>query len=299
VTARREVILAAGAIGSPQILELSGVGRGDLIQGLGVPLVHELPGVGENLQDHLQARMVYFCTRPTLNDEVNHILRKMWIGLEYILFRTGPMSMGASQLCIFARSSPDVTTPDIQFHIQPLSADSPGEGLHPFSAFTASVCQLRPESRGRIVPRSADPGAPPAIHPNYLATTTDQRVIVEGVKLSRRLVATQALAPYVRAERDPGPEVQGDEQLLQWVRDTAQTIYHPVGTCKMGLGGDARAVVDPRLRVHGLEGLRVVDASIMPTLVSGNTNAPTIMIAEKAADMILKDARQIETVAAA
>jgi choline dehydrogenase len=299
VMARREVILAAGAIGSPQILELSGVGRGDVLQQLQIPLVHELPGVGENLQDHLQARMLYLCTRPTLNDEVNHILRKMWIGLEYILFRTGPMSMGASQLCIFARSSPDVATPDLQFHIQPLSADSPGEGLHPFSAFTASVCQLRPESRGRIVPRSADPMAPPAIHPNYLATTTDQRVIVEGVKLSRRLAATKALTPFVRAERNPGPEVQGDEQLLQWVRDTAQTIYHPVGTCKMGPSSDVKAVVDPRLRVHGLESLRVVDASIMPTLVSGNTNAPTIMIAEKAADMILEDARRVAPAAAA
>ncbi len=228
-------------------------------------------------------------TQPTLNDEVNNPLLKARIGLEYILFRRGPMTMGASQVCIFARTDPALDQPDVQFHIQPLSADKPGEGLHRFSAFTASVCQLRPESRGRIVPRSADPAVPPAIHPNYLATLTDQRVLVAGMKLSRRLAATRALSPYIAEELDPGAAVRTDEELLEHARNTATTIYHPVGTCKMGV--DRGAVVDPRLRVHGIEGLRVADASIMPTLVSGNTNAPSIMIGEKAAAMILEDAR--------
>ncbi len=284
-----EVILSAGAIASPHLLELSGIGRPGTVQALGLPLHHALPGVGENLQDHLQARAVYRSTRPTLNDEVNHPLKKLRIGLEYILFRRGPMSMGASQACIFARTAPSLDQPDIQFHIQPLSSDKPGEGLHRYSAFTASVCQLRPESRGRLVPRSADPRVPPAIHPNYLATLTDQQAIVAGMKLSRRLAASRALSPFVSEELDPGPAIRTDDELLTHARRTATTIYHPVGTCKMGI--DPRAVVDPRLRVHGIDSLRVADASIMPTLVSGNTNAPTIMIGEKAAAMILEDAR--------
>ncbi len=284
-----EVILSAGAIASPHLLELSGIGRPETIQSLGLPVLHTLPGVGENLQDHLQARAVYRSTRPTLNDEVNHPIRKLRIGLEYIFFRRGPMSMGASQACIFARTNASLDQPDVQFHIQPLSSDKPGEGLHRYSAFTASVCQLRPESRGRIVPRSPDPSAPPAIHPNYLATRTDQQTLVEGMKLSRRLAETRALGPFIAEELDPGPGVRTDEELLAHARRTATTIYHPVGTCKMGI--DARAVVDPRLRVHGIERLRVADASIMPTLVSGNTNAPAIMIGEKAAAMVLEDAR--------
>lgn len=290
VEVRREIILAAGAIASPQLLELSGIGRGEVLQRLQLPLLHELPGVGENLQDHLQVRNIYRCTQPTLNDEVNSPLRKTLIGLQYVLFRTGPMSMGASQVGIFARSSPAAATPDIQFHIQPLSTDAPGGGLHPFSAFTASVCQLRPESRGRIVPRSPDPETPPAIEPNYLATFTDQQTMVAGLKLSRRLAATRALAPFILDERNPGPDVTTDEQLLDFVRRTGHTIYHPVGTCRMGTDADGNAVVDPRLRVRGITGLRVADASVMPTITSGNTNAPTIMIAEKAADMILEDA---------
>jgi choline dehydrogenase len=285
--AGREVILAAGAIGSPQLLQLSGIGPGELLQGLGIRVVHALPGVGCNLQDHLQIRSVYRCTRPTLNDEVNHFGRKMLIGLEYLLRRGGPMSMGASQVAVFCRSRPELDTPDLQFHFQPLSADKPGEGLHRFSAFTASVCQLRPESRGRIELKSADPYAYPAIHPNYLATHTDRQAAIDGIRMTRRLCATQAMAPFVESELLPGPELHSDAELLDAARAISQTIYHPVGTCKMG--NDAHSVVDERLRVHGMQGLRVVDASIMPTITSGNTNAPTIMIAEKASDLILDD----------
>jgi choline dehydrogenase len=287
VDADREVILSAGAIGSPQLLQISGVGPGALLQSLGIPVVHALPGVGRNLQDHLQTRSVYKCRQPTLNDEVNNPLRKMLIGLEYILFRTGPMSMGASQVAAFAKSDPMLETPDIQFHFQPLSADKPGAGLHRFSAFTSSACQLRPESRGHIEIRTPDAGDAPAIHPNYLSTATDQNVAVAGMKLSRRICQSAAMAPFVAEELLPGAEVQSDEALLDCARNIGQTIYHPVGTCKMG--PDDQAVVDERLRVRGIEGLRVVDASIMPAITSGNTNAPTIMIAEKAADMILDD----------
>ncbi len=289
VRAAGEVLLSAGAINSPHLLELSGIGRGDVLQDIGVSVVQELPGVGENLQDHLQARSVYRSSRPTLNDEVNHPLRKMLIGLDYMARRRGPMTMGASQVCIFARTHPSKATPDVQFHIQPLSADKPGDGLHRYSAFTASVCQLRPESRGRLLPRSSDPREAVAIHPNYLATLTDQRTLVDGMRLARRLAATRALGPLIVEELAPGPSVQTDADLLENARNTATTIYHPVGTCKMGT--DPGAVVDARLRVRGVRGLRVVDASIMPTLVSGNTNAPAIMIGEKAASMILEDAR--------
>ncbi len=287
--ARGEVILSAGTIGSPQILELSGVGRGPQLQGLGIPVVHALPGVGENLQDHLQIRAVYKCTEPTLNDEVNNFFRKMLIGVEYILFRSGPMSMAASLVCAFAKTRRELETPDIQFHFQPLSADKPGEGLHPFSAFTSSVCQLRPESRGRIVLKNRDPFAYPAIHPNYLATGMDQETAVAGMKLSRRLTQTAALSPLVKEELLPGQAIASDEALLEHARNVGQTIYHPVGTCKMG--SDEMAVVDERLRVHGVEGLRVADASVMPTITSGNTHAPTVMIGEKASDMILEDAK--------
>ena len=290
ISAQREVILSAGAIGSPQLLQLSGVGPGELLQSLGIPVVHALPGVGGNLQDHLQIRSVYKSLRPTLNDEVNNPLRKMLIGLEYILFRTGPMSMGASQVAAFAKTDPILETPDVQFHFQPLSADKPGAGLHRFSAFTSSVCQLRPESRGHMEIRSPDPDDSPAIHPNYLSTVTDQSVAVAGMKLSRRICTSPAMAPFVADEFLPGAEVQSDEALLESARTIGQTIYHPVGTCAMGSG--ERAVVDERLRVRGIRRLRVVDASIMPTITSGNTNAPTIMIAEKAADMILEDWRR-------
>jgi choline dehydrogenase len=287
VDAEREVILSAGAIGSPQLLQLSGVGPGELLQGFGIPVVRDLQGVGRNLQDHLQIRSVYKCLRPTLNDEVNNPLRKMLIGLQYILFRTGPMSMGASQVAAFAKTDSTLETPDIQFHFQPLSADKPGNGLHHFSAFTSSICQLRPESRGHIEIRSPDASDKPRIHPNYLSTLTDRKVAVAGMKLSRRICNSAAMAPFVAEELLPGVDVQSDEALLECARDIGQTIYHPVGTCKMG--SDDGAVVDERLRVRGVGGLRVVDASIMPAITSGNTNAPTIMIAEKAADMILDD----------
>ncbi|MEE3504075.1 choline dehydrogenase [Acidiphilium acidophilum] len=285
--ARCEILLAAGAVHSPHLLMLSGIGPGAQLVTAGIEVRHDLKGVGMNLQDHLQARLVYASTRPTLNDEVNNPLLKLKIGLEYLLFRRGPMTMGASQVCIFARSTPGLDLPDIQFHVQPLSSDSPGEGLHRYSAFTASVCQLRPESRGFIRTLAPDPFTNPAIHPNYLATKTDCATIVSGMRLARRLSVTPPLAGFIKGELSPGPEVKTDEELLDAARHTATTIYHPVGTCKMGT--DDAAVTDPRLRVYGIAGLRVVDASVMPTLVSGNTNAPTIMIAEKAADMILAD----------
>ena len=286
--ARAEVILCAGAIGSPQILQLSGVGPAELLERHGIETVHPLPGVGENLQDHLQLRAVYKCTRPTLNDEVNNPLRKALIGMEYLLRRTGPMSMGASQVYVFARTRDELETPDIQFHFQPLSADKPGEGLHRHSAFTASVCQLRPESRGRIRIKHPDPYAYPAIEPNYLATPGDRATAVAGLRMTRAIVGSRSMRPFVEKELLPGSDVRTDDELLEAARDIAQTIYHPVGTCAMGPGPGA--VVDERLRVRGVGGLRVVDASVMPVITSGNTNAPTIMIAEKAADMVRADA---------
>lgn len=286
--AEGEIILSAGAVHSPHILALSGIGPAGQLANLGIEIVNDAPGVGENLQDHLQARTVYASTQPTLNNEVNNPLLKMRIGLEYALNRSGPMAMGASQLCIFARTDDLLDTPDIQFHIQPLSSDEPGKGLHRYAAFTASVCQLRPESRGRIEIKSPDPRTAPAIHPNYLAAAKDQQVIVAGMKMARRLSQTAPLSRFVKAELDPGPGIETDAQLLDHARNSATTIYHPVGTCKMGI--DPLAVVDPRLRVRGVSKLRVADASIMPTIISGNTNAPAIMIGEKAAAMILEDA---------
>ena len=284
-----EIILSAGAIGSPQILQLSGIGPGELLQGLDIPVLKDMPGVGQNLQDHLQIRTVYEVNVPTLNEEINSFFRRMLIGMEYVFKRTGPMSMGASQVAIFARSREGLDTPDIQYHFQPLSAEKPGIEMHPFPGVTLSVCQLRPESKGRIEITSPDPKAYPAIHPNYLSTPLDQQTAVDSLKFTRRLVETDALKPYIVREHLPGPEVKTDEQLLDSARNIAQTIYHPTSTCKMG--SDPLAVVDERLRVHGFQGLRVADASIMPAIVSGNTNAPAIMIGEKAADMIIEDAR--------
>lgn len=289
----REIIVAAGAIHSPHLLMLSGIGPAHRLRRAGIPVVHDLPGVGENLQDHLQARLVYASTRPTLNDEVNNPLRKLLIGLEYILFRRGPMTMGASQVGIFARTNSTLDLPDVQFHIQPLSADAPGEGLHRYSAFTASVCQLRPESRGRIDIRGPNPTESPAIYPNYLATAKDRDTLVAGIRLARRLAATAPLSKFVRTELIPGSVVDTDDCLLKAARSTATTIYHPVGTCKMG--ADNLAVTDPELRVRGIDALRVVDASVMPTLISGNTNAPTIMIAERAADLIIASGKHRTT----
>ena len=287
VLARGEVILAAGAIGSPQLLQLSGIGPAELLQKVGVDLIENLPGVGQNLQDHLQIRLVYKTSQRTLNDEVNSLLKQGWVGMKYILTRTGPLTLAASQVAIFTRSSPDAARPDIQFHMQPLSADKPGDGAHKFSAFTSSVCQLRPHSRGYIAITSDDPLRYPEIHPNYLSDERDLQVAIDGIKIARRIASAEALAPHIISEHVPGAQYQTDEELLEAARLYSQTIYHPVGTCKMGQ--DEMAVVDPHLKVRGIKGLRVVDASIMPEIVSGNTNAPTIMIAEKAADMIKRD----------
>ena len=235
-------------------------------------------------------RNVYKTIEPmTLNTEVNSLFGKIWIGIQYLLRRSGPMAMAASHVSLFMRTTPEAATPDIQFHFQPLSADAPGKGLHPFSAFTSSVTQLRPESRGSVHIQSTVPSMHPRIQPNYLSTERDQTVTVAGLKLSRTICSQPPLLTKTQSEYLPGPEVVGDASLLEYARQTGETIYHPVGTCMMGRGKGA--VVDSRLRVHGLERLRVADASIMPTIVSGNTNAPTIMIGEKAADMILEDSR--------
>ncbi|MEM6849504.1 MAG: choline dehydrogenase [Pseudomonadota bacterium] len=287
--ANAEVIVAAGAIGSPQLMMLSGIGDGRHLGEHGIETRVDRPAVGKNLQDHLQARLVYKCNEPTLNDEVRSLFDQAKIALRYAVSRTGPMTMAASLATAFLRTRPEVATPDIQFHIQPWSADSPGEGVHPFSAFTASVCQLRPESRGEIRLKSADHREHPAIHPNYLATEMDQQTIVDGVKVARTVAGHAPLKGKIREEFRPGKDAQTDADLLQWVRDTATTIYHPTGTCRMGPDDDA--VVDPRLRVRGVDGLRIADCSIMPDIISGNTNAPAIMIGEKASDMIIEDRR--------
>ena len=285
-----EVILSAGAIGSPQILQLSGIGPGETLRAAGINVRHPMPGVGQNLQDHLQIRMVYEVSEPTLNNEINNFVLRMRIGLQYVLLRRGAMAMGASQVCIFARTRSELETPDIQFHFQPLSADKPGLKMHPYSGVTLSVCQLRPESRGHIAVRSPDPMVYPAIHPNYLATSLDRETAVAGMRVGRDLARAKAMERFVVRETLPGEAAQSDEDMLEAARQISQTIYHPVGTCKMG--PDEMAVVDERLRVRGLEALRVVDASIMPVITSGNTNAPTIMIAEKASDMIREDRKQ-------
>ena len=290
VLARGAVVLAAGAIGSPQILQCSGVGDAGLLSSLGIPVVHDLRGVGEGLQDHLQIRLVFKTRLRTLNDEVNNLARKLGIGLQYAISRSGPLTLAASQVAIFTRSDPSAERPDIQFHMQPLSADKPGEGAHKFSAFTASVCQLRPESAGYVRINSPDPMQYPSIQPNYLSTELDRRVAVGGIKVARRIAGAPPLASQIIEEFVPGAQYRTDAELLEAARLYSQTIYHPTSTCRMGTDPH-RAVVDARLRVHGMDGLRVVDASIMPEIVSGNTNAPTIMIAEKAADMILEGAR--------
>jgi choline dehydrogenase len=290
--AAREVLLAAGAIGSPHILQLSGIGPGAALQAAGIDVAHELPGVGANLQDHFQVRMYYRCPQPiTLNDQLRSWMGKARIAAEFLLHRAGPMSIGAGHVGIFTRSRDHVQAPDIQFHIFPLSTDRPGlgiEGLHKFSGFTASVCHLRPESRGWIMVKSADPAAPPGIWPNFLDAVGDQEAIVGGVRVARRLSAAPALAPFVAEEMSIGAGAASDAEILTKAREVGATIFHPSGTCKMG--SDPMAVVDAQLRVHGIEGLRVIDASIMPTLVSGNTNAPTIMVAETAAEMIQRGA---------
>lgn len=288
IIARHEVILSAGAIGSPQILMLSGIGAPDHLGEMGIKTRIALPGVGSNLQDHLQARPVFKCRSPTLNNQVDSLLGRMNIALEFAARRTGPMTMAASLGVGFMKTRSELETPDVQFHVQPFSAGTDMKP-HAFSAFTASVCQLRPESRGRLRLKSADSRDHPRIHPAYLSSEIDCRTMVEAVKIARKIAETEPLKSDITSEYAPGADIRSDEDILHWIRDTATTIYHPSGTCRMGRDGDA--VVDDRLRLRGLEGLRVADASIMPNLVSGNTNGPTIMIAEKAADMILEDGR--------
>ncbi len=291
IFARREVILAAGAIGSPQILQLSGIGPGTLLRAHGIDVVHDLPGVGENLHDHLQIRMIYKVHgTKTLNRRARSLLGKAAMALEYLLFRTGPLTMPPSQLGAFAKSDPDQPSADLEWHVQPLSLDRFGTPLHPFDAITPSVCNLRPTSRGYVRIKSADPKAAPAIAPNYLATDDDRRVAVAAMRFTRRIMAAKALERFRPEEWKPGPHVESDEDLIRAAGDLGTTIFHPVGTCKMGR--DPLAVVDDTLAVHGIDGLRVVDASIMPRITSGNTNAPTVMIAEKGAEMILAAARQ-------
>lgn len=291
-TANREVILSSGAVNSPQLLQLSGIGPGELLQDLGIAVVKDAPDVGGNLQDHLQIRTVYKTTSAvTLNDELSNPLQKGRAALEYLLTRSGPLSMAASQVVAFCKTRLSNDRPDIQYHFQPLSADSPGEGLHPFSAITASVCQLRPTSRGHIQIKSTDPLAAPRITPNYLSTDLDCQTAVESIKFTRNIMQSNAMKPHIKSEYLPDSNATTDDELLEQARNISNTIYHPTSTCRMGT--DSNAVVDPRLRVNGVDGLRVVDASIMPEIVSGNTNAPTIMIAEKAADMILEDQRAI------
>jgi choline dehydrogenase len=288
--AAREVILAAGSLQSPQLLQLSGIGPVSLLQQFGIPVVHELPGVGENLQDHLQLRVMFKCTKPiTTNDDLGSLWRSAKIGMQWLLRRTGPLAVGVNQGGLFTRVLKQSTQPDIQFHFSTLTAELAGAKPHPFSGFTMSVCQLQPTSRGHVRIKSADPLAAPAMQPNYLSTDVDRLCAVAGVKFARKLAATDAMRPYVQEEYRPGPAATSDEDLLQFARDFGATIFHPSGTCKMG--SDRQAVVDDRLRVRGVAGLRVVDCSIMPTLVSGNTNAAVVMIAEKASDMIAADRR--------
>jgi choline dehydrogenase len=286
--ARREVLLSAGAIGSPQILQLSGIGPGALLQERGVPVLRDLPGVGENLHDHLQIRIQYKVRNTvTLNDRARSLFGKAAMGLEYFLFRTGPLTMPPSQLGAFAKSDPSQPSANIEWHVQPLSLDKFGDPLHPFSAITPSVCNLRPSSRGFVRIASADPHAHPVIKLNYLSTDDDKRVAIDSVRITRRIMAAKALERFQPEEYRPGAQVASDEDLARAAGDLGTTIFHPVGTCRMG--SDPLAVVDDRLRVHGVRNLRVVDASVMPHITSGNTNAPTMMIAEKAAEFIRRD----------
>ena len=290
VSVTGELILSAGSIGSPQILELSGIGRPDVLREHGIEVVHALNGVGENLQDHLQVRVAYKVQGvSTLNERANSLLGKAGIALEYLLKRSGPMSMAPSQLGAFAKSDPSMEFPNLQYHVQPLTLEKFGEPLHPFPAFTASICNLRPESRGSVHIKSGTPGDKPSIRPNYLSAPADRRVAAESIRLTRRIVQQPAMAQFSPEEFKPGPSVLSDDDLAKAAGDIATTIFHPVGTAKMG--HDEAAVVDDRLRVHGIDGLRVVDASVMPTITSGNTNSPVIMIAEKASDMIREDRR--------
>ena len=288
--ARGQVVLAAGAINSPALLERSGIGQGDLLGRLGIPVVHDLPGVGENLQDHLQLRTIFRITGArTLNDRAVSMFGKAGIALEYLLRRSGPMAMAPSQLGIFTRSADHFETPNIEYHVQPLSLDKFGEPLHQWPALTVSICNLRPESRGSSHIRDAAPDAAPAIAPNYLATPGDRQVAADSIRHARRLMATQRMAAFAPQEILPGAEIQSQADLEHAAGNIGTTIFHPVGTTRMG--DDPMAVVDSRLRLHGLDGIRIADCGVMPTIVSGNTHAPAVMIGEKAAALILDDAR--------
>ena len=291
--ARGEVILAAGAIGSPQILQLSGIGDPDWLGELGIPVLQAREGVGRNLQDHLQQRAIYKVDGvKTLNQSYHSLVGRALMGMQYALLQKGPLTMSPSQLGIFTRSSPDQERSNIEFHVQPLSLDKFGEPLHRFPAITVSACNLRPTSRGTVRLRSADPTAKPLIAPNYLATYEDRTVAADAIRVTRRLMRQPAMQPYHPEEYLPGPGVGDDDaSLAKAAGDIGTTIFHPVGTAKMGLPSDRHAVVDERLRVIGLQGLRVIDASVMPTITSGNTNTPTIMIADKAAGMVLADGK--------
>ncbi len=292
--ARVETVLAAGSIGTTQILQLSGIGPAALLQRHGIAVAHELPGVGENLQDHLQLRMGFKVQNVlTLNKLANSWIGKAKMALEYALFRTGPLTMAPSQLGGFTRSSPEHVTPNIEYHVQPLTLDKFGEPLHRFPAFTASVCNLRPTSRGHIRIKTAEFRDAPEIQLNYLSTAEDQRVAADSLRLTRRIVQAPALARYSPDEFLPGPKVQSDAELVRAAGDIGTTIFHPIGTCRMGRADDPAAVVDSRLRLRGIERLRVVDASIMPTITSGNTAAPVMMIAERGAEMLRQDRNRI------
>jgi len=286
---RHAVVMAAGAVGTPQILQLSGIGPGAVLQQHGVSVAHDLPGVGENLQDHLQIRAVFEVQGvKTLNTLANSLWGKGLIGLEYLLRRSGPMSMAPSQLGCFTRSAPDFAWPNVEYHVQPLSLDAFGEPLHRYNAFTASVCNLNPTSRGTVRITSPRPQDAPAIQANYLSTEADRLVAADSLRLTRRIAAQPALAKYSPKEVKPGVQFQTDDELARLAGDIGTTIFHPVGTCRMGAANDPLAVVDPTLRVRGVRNLCIADASVMPSITSGNTNAPTLMIAERAADWLLR-----------
>lgn len=290
-SARREIVLSAGAIGTPQVLQRSGIGRPEWLRNTGIDVVHPLCGVGTNLQDHLQLRLIYKVHGArTLNETYASLWQRAWMGMQYACLRRGPMTMAPSQLGLFARSGPDVDRADLEFHVQPLSLEKFGEPLHPFPGITTSVCNLRPTSRGSVRISSADPLVEPEIAPNYLSTEQDQLIAARSIQLARRIAAAPAFSSFAPEEYLPGPNISDDDDqaLAVAAGDIGTTIFHPVGTARMGLTGDPDAVVDAQLRVHGLEGLRVVDASIMPTITSGNTNSPTLMIAEKGAELLLQ-----------
>jgi choline dehydrogenase len=286
--ARGETILSAGAVGSPQILQLSGIGRGALLQSHGIAVVHDLPGVGENLQDHLQLRMAFKVKNAlTLNTMLGSWWQKALMGCQYAWSRSGAMTMPPSQMGAFTKSDASQATPNLEYHIQPISLDKFGDPPHPFNAFTASVCNIRPTSRGHVHIRSRDPREYPAIAPNYLSTTEDQEIAARAIRLTRRIVLeSEALKKYEPEEYTPGASFRSDEELAKAAGTIGTTIFHPVGSCRMGRSTDAAAVVDPQLRVRGIERLRVIDASVMPTITSGNTNSPTLMIAERGSELV-------------